>query len=342
MKIQRAKRRQIRMPVGSAVRGEPLNPEHKLPWLIRPGLEAVDLVAWAAENRGWIQEKLDEHGALLFRDFEVGGLEKFQHFIEAVSGSDLLEYVYRSTPRTEVQGNIYTSTEYPADQEIPLHNENAYSRSWPMKVFFFCEKKSEEGGNTPIVDSHEIFEAIDPEIRQAFIEQGVSYLRSYGEGADLSWQEVFQTEDRAEVEAFCQREGIELEWLGGDRLRTRQRCQAVARHPKSGKWLWFNQAHLFHVSSLAPEMQEAMLEVFDEEDLPRHAQYGNGKSIESEVLEEIRRVYREKRISFPWQQGDILLLDNMAVAHGREPFAGTRKIRVGMSGPIKFSEVETG
>jgi hypothetical protein len=36
-------------------------------------------------------------------------------------------------------------------------------------------------------------------------------------------------------------------------------------------------------------------------------------------------------VSFPWQRGDILMLDNILAAHGRAPYEGPRKILVGMT-----------
>ena len=39
----------------------------------------------------------------------------------------------------------------------------------------------------------------------------------------------------------------------------------------------------------------------------------------------------EQAVAFPWERGDILMLDNMLVAHGRKPFTGPRKILVGMA-----------
>jgi alpha-ketoglutarate-dependent taurine dioxygenase len=157
------------------------------------------------------------------------------------------------------------------------------------------------------------------------------YVRNYGGGADLPWQEVFQTREPTEVEAFCRDHDINVEWLPEGRLRTRQVCQAVVRHPKTGRMLWFNQAHLFHVSSLEPDIREAMLEVFGQDELPRNSFYGDGSPIEEAVLEEVRQVYREEQVVFPWERADVLLLDNMAVAHGRTSYTGERKIRVGMT-----------
>jgi alpha-ketoglutarate-dependent taurine dioxygenase len=311
----------------------PLFPGTSLPLLLEAAAPGADPVRWATENRGVLEESLARHGGLLFRGFRVAGLAGFQSFAEAASGN-LLKYTYRSTPRTELSHNIYTSTEYPANQEIPQHNENSYTRSWPMKLFFYCDKNAEEGGMTPIADSHEVFTRIPGRIRDRFMDKKVMYVRNYGGGADLPWEEVFQTTDRAEVERFCREAEIEYEWRDHGRLRTRQVCQAVARHPRTGRMLWFNQAHLFHVSSLEPGLRTAMLEVFAEEDLPRNTFYGDGAPIETAVLDEIRQVYREVQVAFPWEEGDVLLLDNMAVSHGRTPYRGERKIRVAMTEPV--------
>jgi alpha-ketoglutarate-dependent taurine dioxygenase len=318
----------------------PLSSDRPLPLLARPDGPGVDLIGWARENRERIDLLLAEHGGILFRGFDIPGIEALQQLIGAVSAEDLLEYRYRSTPRTEIAGKIYSSTEYPANQEIPLHNENSYSDSWALKIFFFCELPATGGGGmTPIADSARVYDRISPAVRERFAAKKVMYVRNYGGGADLPWQEVFQTPDPAAVESFCREHGIEAEWLDDGRLRTRQICQAVARHPKTGKRLWFNQAHLFHVSSLEPEIRDTLLEIFGPDELPRNAFYGDGSPLEESALDEIRQAYRDEQVAFPWERSDVLLLDNMAVAHGRTPYLGERKVRVGMTELVEGSAI---
>src|SRR6267142_716839 len=99
----------------------------------------------------------------------------------------------------------------------------------------------------------------DLRIRELFARKGVMYVRNYGSGFDLSWEEVFQTTSKLEVESYCKSVEIDFEWLEEDQLRTRQTCQAIARHPRTGEMVWFNQAHLFHLSRLKPEIREALL-----------------------------------------------------------------------------------
>lgn len=315
-----------------------LAPDQRLPLVIQPAVEGLDIVVWATNNRPMILSELLAHGGLLFRGFTVPSVAVFEQFIMAVAGA-LLEYSYRSTPRTQVSGRIYTSTEYPANQSIPMHNEMAYTRSWPMKIGFCCLIPAQEGGATPIADSRGVFRRIDPRIRERFAEKQVMYVRNYGAGLDLPWQEVFQTEDKAEVEAYCRHAGIDFAWRGEDWLRTSQVCQAVATHPQTGEQLWFNQAHLFHVSALPDDVREVLLATFPESDLPRNTYYGDGTPIEPEVLAAIRDSYAQETISFAWQEGDIMLLDNMLVAHGRAPYVGPRKVVVGMAEPMSGSDL---
>jgi alpha-ketoglutarate-dependent taurine dioxygenase len=327
------RRKEISVSAQDLVRAGDLRPGELLPLLVEPEIEGLELAAWAEKNRATLEEHLARRGGVLFRGFSVRGEEDLQAVVQAVSG-DLMEYTYRSTPRTRLSGRIYTSTEYPADQSIPLHNEMSYSAHWPMKVFFLCVLPAESQGETPIADSRRVFQRLDPALRERFAEKQVMYIRNYGEGVDLPWQDVFQTADRAEVEAFCRAGGIGCEWRGGDRLTTRQVCQAVARHPRTGEWVWFNQAHLFHVSSLPPGVREMLLETFGEQGVPRHACYGDGSPIEESAIAAVRGIYAEESVVFPWLEGDLLLLDNMLVAHGRRPYTGRRRVVVGMSEPM--------
>ncbi len=317
---------------GDLVRTAPLLPDRELPVKIEPALEGVQLVQWAETHRDAVDRILRERGALLFRGFGPVSMEEFEEVVRRTSG-ELLTYTYRSTPRREVSGRIYTSTEYPAHQWIPMHNEMSYTRRWPMRIGFLCAQPSEQGGETPVADSRRVYQRLNPTLRQRFETLGVMYVRNYGGGLDVSWQEVFQTSDREEVESFCRDNGIELEWHDGDRLRTRQVCQATLRHPETGEAVWFNQAHLFHVSSLELSVREALLSQLDPADLPRNTYYGDGSAIPDEVLEQIREAFSREMVLFPWQRGDVLLLDNVLTAHGRAPFGGARRILVAMARP---------
>jgi alpha-ketoglutarate-dependent taurine dioxygenase len=244
-------------------------PGAAMPTVFQPLRDQVDLVEWAKAHRALIDACLLESGAILFRGFGVRTPDGFQRFTTATSG-ELLPYVYRSTPRTQVHGHVYTATEYPRDETIPLHNENSYAHAWPLRIAFCCVTAAATGGETPIASVRAVTSRLDPAIKERFSRLKLMYVRNYGRQLDLPWQDVFQTTSRAEVERYCAEFGIRCTWTGEDRLRTAQVCEATATHPVTREVLWFNQAHLFHVSSLTAAVRESLLALFDERDQPRN------------------------------------------------------------------------
>ncbi|KJZ09860.1 hypothetical protein TW85_21370 [Marinomonas sp. S3726] len=300
-----------------------------LPLVIEPRAEA-DWRTCFTDIKEVIDAQLEKVGGVLLRGFKVSDEKDFQEFAKAF-GEELLSYDYASTPRSNVEGKVYTSTEYPSHQVIPLHNEQAYTLSWPMRIWFCSLKVAEEGGETPIADSRQIYNLIDPDIRARFEQKKLMYVRNYGNGLDLPWEKAFNTESKAQVESFCNENQIEFEWLSDEELRTRQICQATMSHPRTGEKIWFNQAHLFHVSNLQPHVRETLISIVGEENLPRNVYYGDGTAIDEKDLDHVRQVMDDCEVKFLWEEGDIMMLDNMLTAHARGTFKGERKVVVAMA-----------
>lgn len=161
------------------------------------------------------------------------------------------------------------------------------------------------------------------------------YVRNFAEGLDVSWQNFFQTTDKNEVENYCHQAGIDFEWYDDNGLITRQIRPALAVHPKTSEPVFFNQIQLHHISYLDTEVQKSLLSIFGESKLPRNVYFGDGTAITPTEINEINTVYQQAQTSFPWQKGDIIMLDNMLAAHGRNPYIGQRKIVVAMAEMIK-------
>ena len=305
--------------------------EPPFPLVIEPPREDIDAVAWAAAQRHSIRELLRRHGAILFRRFTRGSVETFRNFVTAVSGEPL-SYMEGTSPRHEVANHIYTSTDYPPHQRIPLHNELSYSNNWPLRLFFHCVTPPRSGGATPVADCRNVYHRISPALRRRLEERDYLYVRHFNSDIGLGWQKAFQTNDRTAVERYCADNDIQFFWGAGDELTTRQ-CRPVSEaHPETGEMTWFNHLTFFNVSTLDPLLAEALLSM-GKEDLPNNTYYGDGAEIEPTALDELRAAYEAETVVIPWQEGDILMLDNMLVAHGREDYRPPRQIVVAMAEP---------
>lgn len=315
-----------------------LAPDQKLPLVITPAVPDADLADWSTGHVAQIQSDLLAHGAILFRGFGIDTPEALERFASTICGELFNEN--GEHPRESVSGNVYTPVFYPQDQRLLWHNENSFNWQWPRKIFFACAKPADQGGETPLVDSRRVYEEIPEEIRSAFESKGVMYQRTYSEGLGLPWRTVFQTEDKEEVEQEAAETRVELEWRDGDRLRTRGVRPAVIPHPESGELTWFNQGQHWHVACLDPLTSKSMRDLFADEDLPRHLLFGDGSPIPDEYMQTILDVYQRLEVVFPWQKGDVVLVDNVLVAHGRNPFSGGRKILVAMGEMTSYDDVQ--
>ena len=320
------------------IKTEALNGGNSLPLVIRPALSGVNLAEWARLNREFITTELLRSGAILFRGFNLATVEDFNRALQAIT-DELLEYRERSSPRSAVGNRIYTSTDYPASQSIFPHNEHSYSKRFPLNLFFFCLTPAESGGETPIADCRKVLRRLSPATRERFIEKRWMYVRNFNDGFGLSWQTVFQTEDKAKVEEYCREFEIQVEWKEGNRLRTRQIRPAVAKHPMTGDEIWFNHTVFFHISTLEAPVRDVLLAEFEDADLPNNTYYGDGSEIESQVLDELRDAYLQELVSFSWQSGDLLMIDNMLTAHSRASYTGERRILVAMSAPYLRNDI---
>jgi alpha-ketoglutarate-dependent taurine dioxygenase len=305
---------------------------------IEPSVRGLDPVAWAAEHTTALRGKLIECGGILFRGFDIHGDVAFRDFFHAVCG-ELNEYAHRVTKRTQVGDSfVYTSTDHPKTLDLSLHNETSYTKRWPAQIGFYCDVPSKEGGQTPIADSRKVLAALPEDLVTRFSERQLLYVRNSGNSIELPWQETFQTQSRLDVERYCKSQEMAFEWKPDGQLRTLQRCHVLARHPTTGDAVWFNQAHLMHRSAYPPGVIERMFAATADEDLPFNVFFGDRTPISDADIANINDSYQRNARCFDWQRGDVMILDNMLIAHGRRPFDGERRILVAMSGTITASD----
>lgn len=301
-----------------------------LPLVYRAQVSNLNAASWYGDNALQLKADLAEFGAILLRGFKMTSEDDFKQFCDTAIEKKAA-YVEGATPRTQLQSGIYTSTEFPKEQEIALHNELSYVVTPPSMLVFGCLIAAQSGGQTQIADVGKVHERLSKELVEEFDQRGGWMLqRNYGGGIGPTINKAFGMDDIEQIKDYCQRADVEMEVLEKDRVVTRQRRKAVHPHPRSARPLWFNHIAFWHPSSLSDSVQAQLKSVMTQDQYPYSTYFADGSEIPDAMLEQMRRAYADEEVKFDWQPGDIMLLDNYQVAHGRKPFEGERKVLVAM------------
>ncbi len=318
---------------------QPLFSHQLLPVEIIPVEGKIDLRSYFLENGSHLQKLVTEAGGILFRGFDIDSVEKFDSLVTCFSNKPI-PYLFRSSPRFSLSDRVYISTTYPESRTINMHSESSYSHAWGQKIIFCCIKAPKENGETPIADNRRVLRSLSRDLADKFLKKGVIYQRNISPEIGMPWQEVFQTNNADDVRSMCKDAHIQFEFKTGDNLVLRWRKPAIYRHPLTREMTWFNHAFFFNKYSLLEEMGMSIEDASIAEFLPSDTFFGDGTEISCEEYLEIKQAYDKNKVKFPWQNSDVLFLDNMLTSHGRCPYKGERKIVVSIVDPLSDSELQ--
>jgi hypothetical protein len=240
-------------------------------------------------------------------------------------------YATSEHPRQVLGDHVVTPVDYPSELELFWHNEDAFNRRWPATIAFACAQPAATGGETTLVDGVAVLAALDGPEWERFRTEGVCYVRRFVPGFGLPWSTVYGTDDRDEVLQRCRRDGIEATW-DGDVLTTYSRRPAVI-DAGGGQPAWFAQILHWHPSCLDPHTRHGLESALGGK-LPRHCTYGDGSAIAEATVAQLISVSKDREFAVSWHAGDLVLVSNARVAHGRRPYTGPRKIMVALGDPV--------
>lgn len=321
-----------------------------LPMVIEPSTHGISLdefLDMLQTNNSFFKDSLVRCGGLLFRNFPVKNQEDFAAVIKALGTGSFKNYAGGDSPRTKTKEGIYTSTEAPPSIKIPLHNELSYVKRSPRYIYFYCDVSPIDKGETILADSRKVYRAIDNDVKRRFIDKGLRYVSCYYHKSRLmdfinsiqrghkTWVDVFETEDKKEVERLCRENDFDFKWNKNDWLEISQIRPATTQHPETSETVWYNQAHLFDFNPrLLGWWRYLGTKILYAQDYMKLHQvfFGDNSVIPREDLYHIMDVLDANTVAFSWQKGDVLVLDNVLSMHGRAPFTGKRRILTAMTG----------
>jgi len=286
--------------------------------------EMPAVLNWLATEVESINEQLASSGAVLFRGFPVVTPEDFDAFSVAFGYGD---FTYKESLSNAVRINftprVFTANEAPPDVEIYLHHEMAQTPLSPEKIFFCCLSAAQEGGATPLCRSDCLYAAFKerhPGWAAQFAELGLKYRIQMPAQADIdsgqgrSWGSTLSVETVNEAEERLRALGYSWRWEDDGSLITITPVMQAVKQLPDGSESFYNQVLAAHLGwKPVGESQEEPLV------------FGNGDVIPDEALTELASISKEFTIPLDWEDGDVALVDNHRVMHGRYPFSGAKK-----------------
>jgi len=279
---------------------------------------------WLTQHRTSLLGQLDRHGVILFRDFPWVDATSFD---QAIAAFDLPNFTYADSLSNAVRVNrterVFTANEAPADVTIYLHHEMAQTPIFPSRLFFFCEKSADKAGQTPVCRSDVLFTELEkrvPKFIENCLERGVKYTNVMPEYDDLesgqgrSWRSTLGTESREYAEERLTK--LDYSWAWGDAvLSVTTPVLPAVRTLNDGRRVFFNQ------------LIAAFRGWADQRNDPQKSiRFGDDSIIDTEDMRVAIELADQLTFDLPWQSGDMVMVDNFTVMHGRRPFEGTRRV----------------
>lgn len=311
---------------------------------LRPGRPAVlhtgpvaDPAAWAGEHRDALRDVVAAHGSVLVRGLGLDERAAAGAVFAAIGDGPVAERE-PFAQRRALGGDVWSATHWPETEPMCHHHEQSYVAEFPGLMQFACLTAPADNGATTVADAAAVLDALPADLVARVEREGWQLVRSYNDEIGASWQQAFGTDDTGAVERYCAANGIMAEWTADGGLRTRQRRDGVVTHPASGRRCWFNQIAFLSEWTMDPDVREFLLEDYGPDGLPFTTRFGGGEPVGADVVETVNAVYRQLSVREPWQDGDLLVVDNVRAAHARETFSGPRGIVVGMTDPMTVTE----
>jgi alpha-ketoglutarate-dependent taurine dioxygenase len=295
-----------------------------------------DAARWVAGHRDALRAAVAEHGSLLVRGLglrdatETGAV--FRQFGRLMIETEAF------APRRGYAEGVYSSSKWPPNQPMCMHHELSYAFEFPGLLLLACLVAPPDGGATPVADSPSVLRALPTELVERFERVGWLLIRNYNDDIGASLAEAFGTDDRRAIESYCRANAITFEWQPDGALRTWQRRSAVIAHPLAGERCWFNQIAFLNEWTMDPELREYLVDVYGEDGLPFNTRFGDGDPVGPDVVQSINEVYEANTARERWEAGDLMLVDNVRTAHGREPFKGPREVLVAMTDAVHLAD----
>jgi hypothetical protein len=243
---------------------------------------------------------LADAGHLVIRGFEPS-VEDFNELVQKYSSRTTLD------PARVFHGSAAQKVDSGQDP-IGLHLENGGTPYAPELLWFHCVKAAKSGSQTTVCDGYRVWDALSGRAKEAFTAQPIRYARTVpaelwrrlaafmvGDGRGPDDVSVADLYDQANP-------GSKVEFTGNADGSLHYDYQVYAAHPTkwSTRTAWAN-------SLLGPSFN------YETPDI----RFADGSLVPDDIVAEYTEVTEAVTEEVQWEDGDIVLIDNSRVMHGR-------------------------
>ncbi|MBD2451601.1 TauD/TfdA family dioxygenase [Nostoc sp. FACHB-152] len=276
---------------------------------LQPLSENIGLQIINNDNISILELNLEEitnlfksYGVLLFRGFETN-TNIFKQFSNLLS-VDFLDYTGGAFTRRIIDGDKTVLSVNDYQFAIKLHGEMYYQKSKPLMLWFFCATPASQGGETTICDGKYFFEELSDSTKNLFSRNKLKF--SVYQSKDV-WQAKYKTDDLDKLQEICKNNDISLK-INADKSIYLEYIFSAIIPSKCGKYQIF-------INSILPtkQLNPEILKFVDDSEIP------------NDVLQELDEVAERVTTNISWEKGDILMIDNTRVMHGRRAFSDEKR-----------------
>jgi len=315
------------------------------------GLSAAEEKKYIMENKQSILEKLQKHGAVVLRDFDLtkspaGFRDMWENGLQLSPCQDPLQSVAARQTVSKSDG-VFEAVNKPSLNRyfVGMHNEMVGTRT-PKKAAFVCFKPAEEGGEFLVLNGQQMLRDLNPEflkriytkdMRYAVAQFPMGFLQDQPEFLQNLLKPVIKSvldlAIKQKVDFYTESVWDTTTNNGDLVLQVRAAPNPpVLRHPETNEPVWFANIH-----SHSAKLRDMRAQIYSGGDEGRDKTtgsskinltdvfYGDGTAISEEDLKHVAEVTMKNAQFLKLNQGDVVLVDNYKTQHGRNVFEGTRK-----------------
>lgn len=256
-------------------------------------------------GRDDLLDLLARHGYLVLRGFDTD-IDAFSRLVRQTSGRISLD------PARRFNGDTAQKVDAGTDP-VGLHCENGNSPFWPELYWFYCQREPVLGSQTTVCDGYLVYDELSPKVRAAFVGQDIVYSRrvpenlwkTYALHALADQEDGPKQLDQVTVEHLQElmATGEDSVTLNEDNsIHYRFRTSAIRQSAISGE-----ARQAFANSIFGPSYNYETPAIT----------FANGTPIPADLLTEVDAVCDRHTHEVGWHTGDVVLIDNTRVMHGR-------------------------